>query len=235
MVLLEYTSAGRLHEALFQEHIATVGEPSGTKVAEGGAVGYFDMRIARYILGCCCAAVLCATAFSQSLTWLGTLGGSRSEAWAVSADGSVVVGSAQVGNQLRAFRWTAQTGMQDMSTLSGEFAARGVSADGSVIVGYAHPTNSNRYAFRWTQATGMVNLGTLGGIWSEARGVSADGTIITGYAINTQFQRRPFRWTQATGMQDIAPASFDRGEANAIAFNGSAIVGEVEARVPLAQ
>jgi len=125
--------------------------------------------------------------------------------------------------------------MQDMSTLSGEFAARGVSADGSVIVGYAHPTNSNRYAFRWTQATGMVNLGTLGGIWSEARGVSADGTIITGYAINTQFQRRPFRWTQATGMQDIAPASFDRGEANAIAFNGSAIVGEVEARVPLAQ
>ena len=188
------------------------------------------MRTARYILGFCYAAALSATAFSQSLTWLGTLGGSRSEALAVSADGSVVVGSAQVGNQLRAFRWTAQTGMQDLSTLSGEFAARGVSADGSVIVGYAHPVGSDRYAFRWTQATGMVNLGTLGGNWSEARGVSADGTIVAGYAIDAWFRRRPFRWTQAGGMQDIAPATFARGEANAIAFNGSAIVGEVEAR-----
>jgi probable extracellular repeat, HAF family len=125
--------------------------------------------------------------------------------------------------------------MQDLSTLSGEFATRGVSADGSVIVGYAHPANTDRYAFRWTQATGMVNLGTLGGNWSEARGVSADGTIVTGYAIDTRFRRRPFRWTQAAGMQDIAPETFARGEANAIAFNGSAIVGEVEARVPLAQ
>jgi probable HAF family extracellular repeat protein len=48
---------------------------------------------------------------------LGTLGGSQSEAYGVSADGSVVVGSAQnTSGGYRAFRWTASGGMEDLNT-----------------------------------------------------------------------------------------------------------------------
>jgi probable HAF family extracellular repeat protein len=68
---------------------------------------------------------------------LGTLGGAESEAWAVSADGSVVVGIAQdATGEWRGFRWTAQTGMIALGTRP--FSPDGsldVSADGSVVVG----------------------------------------------------------------------------------------------------
>jgi probable HAF family extracellular repeat protein len=51
-----------------------------------------------------------------SLTWLGTLGGAGSEAYGVSADGSVVVGQAwNAAGELRAFRWTSSGGMEDLN------------------------------------------------------------------------------------------------------------------------
>jgi probable HAF family extracellular repeat protein len=51
---------------------------------------------------------------------LGTLGGDWSEAYGVSADGSVVVGWLKTPQGMyRAFRWTALGGMQDLGTLGG--------------------------------------------------------------------------------------------------------------------
>ncbi len=66
------------------------------------------------------------------LIWLGTLGGDDSEARAVSDNGSVVVGVSQDANgNPRAFRWTIQTGIQDLGTLGGNGSvAADVSADG---------------------------------------------------------------------------------------------------------
>jgi probable HAF family extracellular repeat protein len=75
---------------------------------------------------------------------LGTLGGNRSEAWGVSADGSVVVGWAfNAAGQVRAFRWTQAGGMEDLnqtyaSLLTGGselFTASAISPDGRYIVG----------------------------------------------------------------------------------------------------
>jgi probable HAF family extracellular repeat protein len=156
--------------------------------------------------------LLVATAISwsqqPSLTWLGTLPGFvGSEAWGVSADGSVVVGRASnAERQSRAFRWTAAGGMQDLGTLpgGGESEAWGVSADGRVVVGMAYTAAGRwRRAFRWTAAGGMEDLGTLGGVESWAFGISADGRVVVGKAQNAAWQYRAFRWTEAGGMEDL--------------------------------
>jgi probable HAF family extracellular repeat protein len=160
---------------------------------------------------------------------LGTLGGDESVALGVSADGSVVVGSAQdAALQRRAFRWTEAGGMQDLGTLGGYWsAATGVSADGSVVVGWAENAAEKRRAFRWTEAGGMQDLGTLGGDESVALGVSADGSVVVGWA-----NWRAFRWTAASGMEDLnityAHLLTDGSvlyRANAISPDGRYIVG----------
>ncbi|MCK6477367.1 MAG: hypothetical protein L6Q35_11100 [Phycisphaerales bacterium] len=92
---------------------------------------------------------------------LGTLDKS-SYAYAVSANGLVVVGQANIGplHDPHAFRWTASTGMQDLGSLGGTLVfALGVSGDGSVIVGRsATAGNSALHAFRWTASAGMQDL-----------------------------------------------------------------------------
>ena len=86
---------------------------------------------------------------------LGTLGGFESAAYDVSANGSVVVGDATTnGGGGRAFRWTASTGMQNLSsTYSGSLGsgsyllyANAVSADGLHIVGYGYNRRTNKYS-----------------------------------------------------------------------------------------
>jgi probable HAF family extracellular repeat protein len=140
-------------------------------------------------------ALVATVAWSQSLTWLGTLPGyTSSEAYGVSADGSVVVGLARnAAEWYRAFRWTASGGMQDLGTLGGrDSAARGVSADGSVVVGAAEtPPWGFYHAFRWTASGGMEDLNltyasllTDGSLLSEAYAISPDGRYIVGTGHN---------------------------------------------------
>jgi probable HAF family extracellular repeat protein len=129
------------------------------------------------------------------MTDLGSLGGTTSQAEALSADGSVVVGRARnASNQWRAFRWTSAGGMTDLGSLGGTYSsqAEDVSADGSVVVGYATLASGQGRAFRWTQAEGMTDLGTLGGTYSSASGVSDDGSVIVGTAYNASNQARAF-------------------------------------------
>jgi probable HAF family extracellular repeat protein len=94
-----------------------------------------------YALVSATVASLVATAgWSQSLTWLGTLEDGRSSiALGVSANGGVVVGQYHNANDNpRAFRWTANGGMQELpfyAPFAPNVAAYGVSADGHVVVG----------------------------------------------------------------------------------------------------
>jgi probable HAF family extracellular repeat protein len=182
-----------------------------------------------YALLSVCVAFLLATptGWSQSLTWLGTLGGDWSRAYGVSADGSVVVGMAQnAAGELLAFRWTASGGMQDLGTLDGAWSvAYGVSADGSVVVGVADNAAGQWRAFRWTASGGMQDLGTLGGDWSEAWGVSADGSVVVGTS-----NWRAFRWTASGGMQDLGTLDGDWSDAHGVSPDGSVVVGTSDRR-----
>jgi len=154
------------------------------------------------------------------LIWLGTLGGSDSEARAVSSDGSVVVGTADDSNgNPRAFRWTIASGLQDLGTLGGDWSeATDISADGSVIVGWSYDANEIYRAFKWTAATGMQDLGV--GDHSKAYGVSADGLKVI-----VDIYPNAYRWTQSGGMMDLGTLGGASSSASDISADGSAICG----------
>lgn len=186
-----------------------------------------------------CLALLASSSQAQ-VTDLGTLGGSESAAYSVSADGAVVVGGAKdgVGN-MRAFRWVSGGGMTDLGALGGIWSsAYAISADGFVIVGAAdtgagaatHDITS--HAFRWTQSGGMVDLGTLGGGASYAYGVSADGLVVVGSsATNVPIDGsggiwHAFRWTSEGGMVDLGTLGGASSQAKAVSADGVVVVGD---------
>jgi probable HAF family extracellular repeat protein len=92
---------------------------------------------------------------SDGMQNLGTLlGGDRSVAYGVSADGSVVVGTAYDGTwPQRAFRWTASRGMEDLNVTYANLLtigsvlmeARAISPNGRYIVGWGWNAATNRY------------------------------------------------------------------------------------------
>ena len=115
---------------------------------------------------------------------LPTAPGQNSFANAVSANGSVIVGSAVADGAFNnhAFRWTQATGIQDLGMLPGGAYsyAVAVSADGTIIAGGSGGTGGGNFgfAFRWTQATGMQKLSDL----LAARGISPGPGMVLGAA-----------------------------------------------------
>jgi probable HAF family extracellular repeat protein len=183
------------------------------------------------LLSACVLSLIATAGWSQSLTWLGTLGGSNSGAVGVSDDGAVVVGGARnAAGQSRAFRWTAAGGMRDLGTLPGgnESAASAVSADGAVVVGRDWNAVRGYRAFRWTASGGMQDLGTLGGNESMAWDVSADGRVVVGGAKNAAGFWHAFRWTASGGMQDLGMLGGDlrmSSLAFGVSADGTVVVG----------
>ena len=171
--------------------------------------------------------------FDAGMTDLGDLSGEgQSIAWAISADGSIIVGRSDACDC--AFRWTAATGMVDLNMTGAPpgftaTSALGISADGGVIVGAGRFPHME--AYRWTAATGVVPLGHLptSNPDSFASGVSADGTVITGESMSgDMFAVEPIRWTQETGMVGLGdvPGGIFYGLGMAISADGSTIVGD---------
>ena len=101
---------------------------------------------------------------------LGTLGGTRSEAYALNELGQVVGYSTTAYGVLHAFLWTPGVGMQDLGALAGGLGsvARGINDRGEVVgqrtLPYPTTTrNPETHAFLWTPAGGMQDIGALGG------------------------------------------------------------------------
>ena len=80
-----------------------------------------------------------ATARSSSVTVtdLGTLGGTSSQAVAVNNSGQVVGYSKIAGNETHAFSWTKKGGMVDLGTLGGTSSRAAAVNSGGQVVGYS--------------------------------------------------------------------------------------------------
>lgn len=186
---------------------------------------------------------------------LGTTGGrSSSWAWAISRDGSTIVGECGdtfIQGHRQAFRWTAAGGMQQLippSPFWPSTMATAVSADGSVIAGRAvvgdFSGESEPGLFRWTLSGGMQYLGTLapqpGAFDYEvfAQAMSASGDVIVGHTedySNPPFSmRRAVYWSGDTGLVDLtghlAGLGLDLGPyrlltADAVSPDGRTIAG----------
>jgi probable HAF family extracellular repeat protein len=175
------------------------------------------------------------------LTWLDPLPGDDSGLpYAVSADGSTIVGQSSRGAyhsdyRPEAFRWTPSGGMAGLGFLPGHAwsEAHGVSADGSVVVGYSQAAigehmHAGGEAFRWTEDTGPVGLGHLqGDDLSWAYGVSADGSVVVGYSGNMGWNDTAFLWTRQGKMTALPlPAGGAWSRAMAVSATGSVVAGE---------
>lgn len=108
--------------------------------------------LTKFVVGCIAFAGAVDLS-AASFTGLGYSSFLGSEAYEVSNDGTVVVGSDLSGSY--AFRWTQAGGRQNLGTFGGvASAANAMSADGSVIVGTAQKSDTSYNSYRWTSASG---------------------------------------------------------------------------------
>jgi probable HAF family extracellular repeat protein len=159
-------------------------------------------------------------------------GNYSSSALAVSADGSVVVGSGRSAGGNEAFRWTSAGGMVGLGELGGGnflSIAYGVSADGSIVTGWS-TSASGEEAFYWAGECGMLPIGDLPGgghkNYGHASAISSDGSTVVGWGSSASGDEA-FRWTRSggiAGLGDLPGGSFS-SVATAVSSDGSVVVG----------
>lgn len=153
--------------------------------------------------------------------------------YAISADGSTVVGQSSDGNYFtRPFRLRNSLFNDLRANAPSGFVpavAYGVSGDGSVVVGYGYSFGYQE-AFRWENGV-ATPLGDLqdGLPRSVAYGVSATGSVVVGYGFHAPDSDEAFRWENGVmvGLGDLPGGGFF-SRAYAISTDGTVIVGESE-------
>jgi len=114
-----------------------------------------------------------------TVTTLGTLGGTSSQATDVNNSGEVVGFASLATGYQHAFSITGGT-MLDLGTLGGSSYAYGVNASGEVV-GYSYLADGDQHAFLYYDGT-MLDLNSLlpsnsGWVLEEAFGINASGQI----------------------------------------------------------
>lgn len=153
---------------------------------------------------------------ADGMTGLGFLAGNnQSQATAISADGTTIVGRSFSGQVItvgeRAFRWTASGGMQGLGPIAGitgnlvESGALRVSPDGGAILGYLETDSSTaRNFFHWTATGGAQEIIRQIDSSVGILGSSADLNVV--FSVQAPLRAGPYhiyRWTPAGGNIDL--------------------------------
>lgn len=200
------------------------------------------MRLRRNLSGLIVATALVASIPADlraaSFQGLGHLGG-QSQAFGVSADGSVVVGSVSGSGNLRyvGFRWDAENGMVPLGALSQTSrytAASGISGDGSTVVGVAEEANGQRRAVLWEGTVGPIVLEDLeiSSQWTQA--FWAEASTFGGAVVVGQSRGHAFRWDPENGtvsLGGLPGVPTIASSAGGVDDDGSVIVGGVTTEI----
>lgn len=217
-----------VHTDSFAQQITSLGVLPGDRQSRAEAISA-DGSV---IVGVSTIGFANTSAFTYSsgvMSPLGTLGGTDSWAFGVSANGSVIVGDSTTSigsNNLNAFKYLDGV-MTNLGTLGGlNSTAFGVSGNGSVIVGFSENTNNDWRAFKYTSGV-MSDLGTLGGSESFAWAVSADGSVIVGDSETISGQYHAFKYFDGN-MLNLGTLGGNSSYAYSVSANGAVIVGEAQ-------
>ena len=199
-------------------------------------------------------AALPAAAAPNNITDLGTLkndNSGSSAAYAISSDGSVVVGdSFIIPNSYgltdpRATIWSGSGWgtKTDLGTLktdnSGYSSATALSGDGLVVGGSASNDNGEQRGIIWSGSnwTTKTDLGTLNADnsgWSSVQALSRDGSVAVGDAASNDrsYLQRPIvwsgsNWATKTQLGVLDDSYGTSGIASAVSDDGSIVVGSV--------
>ena len=177
-----------------------------------------------------------AMAVEPGFQGLGDLAGGTpfSEAYAISADGSSVVGYSSSTPGFQAYRWRSAGGMLGLGDLSGgafSSIGLGASANGNVVVGRGLGNNGNE-ACRYEAGSFVALGGTIAGgfLGSQASACSAEANVIVGAREIAGFQREACRWVKVganytlQGLGDISGGQVF-SIANGCSSDGSVVVG----------
>jgi hypothetical protein len=143
--------------------------------------------------------------------------GTRS-AWAVSGDGSTVIGNTTGPGGGQEFYWRPSTGVTPLEDVD---QLLDLSEDGDILVG--HDLTGSQGIRRSISAGNLPAPSPV----IEVRGVSADGNVLTG-SVSSSAGRQAYRWTEATGITPLGdlPGGQFFSYAEAVSGDGSKIVGQ---------
>lgn len=140
--------------------------------------------------------------------------GTATEARGISADGAIVVGCVEIEQRVRAFRFTYESGLEELPLIPNAVSceANGISGDGSVTVGKCTLGDGTTRAVSWSgeDAVSILPNDTAG----NAFGTNRDGSVIVGKNSNGAFS-----WSG-----DLL-STLGSGEARATSGDGSLVVG----------
>jgi uncharacterized membrane protein len=157
-----------------------------------------------------------------------------SNAWAVSADGSVIVGDTGAsGTTLQATRWVngVQQALEAVSTSS---TARFTSSDGAFALGLA-TIGSQNVLVRWNgNGTATVVQPPVGATIEKINAVNPSGTAAVG-ALSVAGNFAPFLWTVSGGFiiipENGREQDYDLSEALDVSDDGTVVVGALQSEV----
>jgi len=101
----------------------------------------------------------------SGLQMLGTLGGTRSEAWAINDHGCAAGYSQTTGNLKHAVLWSEDTGIMDLGTLGGPESHAASMNNKGQVVGFSQVASGKWHAFFWDPNTGMKDIGPTSLLW----------------------------------------------------------------------